>query len=119
MREEAGALNGHDVPVKNDYTRHRRGAAQRSVLYKDRCQNGDTIDVLLAYGRGGNVSPDFLVRESHVLADRVGARYNNFRSRAASFARANRHISSHRVVTRYSIFQNVQINKRAYIAEGV
>lgn len=22
--EEAGALNGHDVPVKNDYTRHRR-----------------------------------------------------------------------------------------------
>lgn len=62
--EEAGALNGHDVPVKNDYTRH------TGVLYKDRCQCGDAIDVLLAYGRGGKIRSFRFVRGSHVLSAR-------------------------------------------------
>lgn len=80
--EEAGALNGHDVPVKNDYTRHRR--------FIQGPLRGDTIDVLLAYEMGEERRKDSYLQirsqESRSLAgSSLGARYN-FHSRVVVIA---------------------------------
>lgn len=64
---EAGALNGHDVPVKNDYTRHRR-FVRRPV---------PTIDILLARTFRENALG--FIRENRHSRSRGTIQYN-FRS---------------------------------------
>lgn len=69
--EEAGALNGHDVPVKNDYTRHRRFIqGPLPVRQYDRC----IISI-----REGRKDSFLQIRSQESRS--LGARYNNFHSR--------------------------------------